>query len=254
MSSNTTRFSDRVADYVAYRPSYPAAAIDTLLSRAQLSPGDSVADIGSGTGISTSLLLERGLTVYAVEPNAAMRSAAEQAHSANPAFHSVAAPAEATTLPACSVKLVLAAQAFHWFDAAKARAEFRRITTPPHVVALLWNDRQTSGSPFLDGYEEILRTLGTDYAHVNHRNLTAESKAIADFYAGPFELLTFHNHQDLTLPALLGRAFSSSYTPREGDPRRQQMETSLKNLFDKTQQNDTVRLSYVTQLFLGALP
>lgn len=251
--SNTTRFSDRVADYVAHRPSYPPAAIDALLSFATLAPGDAVADVGSGTGISTGLLLDRGLDVFAVEPNDGMRAAAEAAFSSNPRFHSIPTPAEATTLPTSSVKLVLAAQSFHWFDAPRARVEFRRITTAPHRVALLWNDRQTSGSPFLDGYEEILRTLGTDYDKVNHRNLTAESKAIADFFASPFELLTFPNHQDLTESALLGRAFSSSYTPKENDPRRPRMEAALQDLFARTQSHGTVRMTYITQLFVGLL-
>lgn len=49
-----TRFSD-TADYVNYRPSYPAAAIDIILEG--LAPPTQLlaADIGAGTGISSRL-------------------------------------------------------------------------------------------------------------------------------------------------------------------------------------------------------
>jgi len=59
----TERFSSRVEDYVRSRPSYPSAAIDLLATRCGLSPAAVVADIGSGTGILTELLLESGAQV-----------------------------------------------------------------------------------------------------------------------------------------------------------------------------------------------
>src|SRR5207249_4322865 len=112
----TERFSSRVEDYVRSRPSYPSAAIDLLASRCGLSPAAVVADIGSGTGILTELLLASGAQVIGVEPNDAMRAAAEARLGARARFRSVKGTAEATTLPPASIDLLVAGQAFHWFD------------------------------------------------------------------------------------------------------------------------------------------
>jgi SAM-dependent methyltransferase len=97
---STVRFSDRVADYVRYRPGYPPETLDLLRDAVGLTTQSVVADIGSGTGISTELLLRSGAEVYGVEPNDPMRAAAEAQLAANPRFHSVRGTAEATTLAA----------------------------------------------------------------------------------------------------------------------------------------------------------
>src|SRR5690348_12215174 len=110
------RFTDRAADYVKYRPSYPPAAIDAILEG--LGPADTLtaADIGAGTGISSRLLGERGVNVIAVEPGAGMRSAA--APHAN--VHWVAGRADATGLGTASIDVVVCAQSFHWFQTPAA--------------------------------------------------------------------------------------------------------------------------------------
>src|SRR5262249_16727126 len=123
----TSRFSDRVANYVAYRPGYPDALVDALRREVGLSATSTVADSGSGTGISTELPLRIGCVVYAVEPNATMRQAAEARFSTDKRFHSVAARAESTTLENASVDAITAGQAFHWFDRENTRHEFARI-------------------------------------------------------------------------------------------------------------------------------
>ncbi len=126
----TQRFTHRVEDYIRARPSYPAAALDVLAEACGLGPDSAVADIGAGTGIFTELLLAHAGTVYAVEPNDAMRAAAETHLAHRPGFVSVAGTAEATGLAAGSVDLVTAAQAFHWFDPDRTRAEWQRILRP----------------------------------------------------------------------------------------------------------------------------
>src|SRR5688572_11749971 len=111
----TGRFTHRADAYVKSRPSYPAGLFDVLRDECGLGPSSVVADLGSGTGIFTRLLLERGATVHAVEPNDDMRGEAERTLASEPRFHSVKGTAEATTLAAGSIHLVTAAQAFHWF-------------------------------------------------------------------------------------------------------------------------------------------
>ena len=164
----TQRFSDRVENYVKYRPGYPSAALDYIQETAGLANGSIIADIGSGTGLSAQPFLDRGLTVFGIEPNREMRLAAERFLASYPQFKSIDGTAESTTMRAGSVDAVVAGQAFHWFDPRKANAEFRRISRPGGKVVLMWNCRRTAGSPFLEAYEKLLLEFATDYTQVRH--------------------------------------------------------------------------------------
>src|ERR1700720_1852903 len=126
-SNATSRFSDRVEKYVLYRPGYPPEVLRTLQTECGLMPNHAIADIASGTGIWSRMLLENGNPVFGVEPNAERRQAGERLRAGFPKFPSVAGTAEATTLPDKSVDFVPAAQAAHWFNRERARREFMRI-------------------------------------------------------------------------------------------------------------------------------
>jgi len=244
----TTRFSDRVADYVRYRPSYPPAMFERLRDAAGLTAASVVADLGSGTGISTEPFLKLGCTVHAVEPNDAMRAAAEERLGNEPGFRSVAAAAESTTLPDSSVDLVAAGQAFHWFRLERARAEIARILKPRGRLALFWNRRRRQ-SPFGAAYEAMLRTYGTDYVRVDHENVGEE--ILNDVYAPGRERIAFENFQVLDLPSLTGRLMSASYAPPVGHPNHEPLVAELRKLFDAHQRDGKVRVDYETVLFLG---
>lgn len=252
MTNSTERFSNRVATYVQARPSYPPEALDLLAERCGLTPQAVVADIGSGTGILTRLLLERGATVFAVEPNAAMRAAAEEALGDRAGFTSVAATAEATTLPDRSVDLITAGQAYHWFDPEPTRREFARVLRPGGWVALIWNDRRASGTPFLEAYERLLQTHGTDYASVNHRRISpADLQGF--FGASPLHQASFPSRQTLDLAGLQARLVSSSYTPAPGRPGHAEMLAALAAIFAQHQVEGQVQLDYDTLVFYGQL-
>ena len=247
----TTRFSDRVANYVRYRPSYPPDMVDSLVAEVGLDSDSLVADIGAGTGIFSQLLLERGLGVVAVEPNDEMRAAADSMLDHFTRYHSVPGQSETTGLESNSVDLVTAAQAFHWFEQGPARAEFRRILKPGGSVALVWNER-ILGTPFQDDYEEVLLNYTNDYGKINHTNITA--KEIEAFFSpGRVRELQFNNAQHVDRNGLLGRVESASYCPKPGTPGYEELVDALYCLFDKYQENGVVTLSYLTRLFLGHL-
>lgn len=172
MVNPTQRFSNRVENYVKYRPGYPTEAIDDLVKLAHITSQAVIADIGSGTGIFTQLLLDKGYTVYAVEPNDAMRASAVKQLSGYSNFHSVNGTAETSTLSNSSVDLIVCAQAFHWFDQHKTKAQFKRILKPKGLVVLIWNNRQIDVDEFAIAYELLLQQHGSDYKEVNHRNIT----------------------------------------------------------------------------------
>ena len=248
----TKRFSDRVSDYVRYRPSYPPEVVATLRHEAGLGPRSVVADIGSGTGIFSSLLLPHCARVHGVEPNDAMRTAAERMFAGETRFVSVAAAAEATTLPDASVDLVTAAQAFHWFDGTACRREFARILRPGGAVALVWNERETAGTPFLADYEALLHRHATDYARVNHAN--TDARKVAEFFApAGFTMAHFPSEQHLDFEALKGRLLSSSYAPNVGHPGHEPMLGDLRTLFGRHAKDGRVSILYSTNLYFGRL-
>lgn len=249
-TSSTTRFSDRVRDYVKYRPSYPQGVINVLNEKCGLDPATAVADIGSGTGIFTELLLRSGCRVYGIEPNREMRAAAEEQLSGYPSHRSVDGTAESTTLPECSVDIVTAAQAFHWFDPVATRAEFRRIAKPGGWIALIWNERQSSDVVFEREYEALLQRHATDYKTVGHRNI--EPEVISEFLRpSDVDLSEFDNAQQLDFEGLRGRALSSSYMPAAGHPGYPDMIAELERLFEDCQQGGQVEIRYRTRIYLG---
>lgn len=252
MTADTVkRFDDRVANYVAYRPKYPAAVAECLRTDLGLRPESVVADVGSGTGILAELLLREGCTVFGVEPNAAMRAAGEELLKSYPKFTSVNGTAEATTLPAASVDFVTAAQAFHWFDPDGARREFRRILRPGGWTVLVWNVRRTDATPFLRDYEQLLREFGTDYTQVCCEQLPEER--IAAFFAGACGRRSFDNHQVFDFAGLRGRLLSSSYVPLAGHPNHEPMLARLRQLFDLHQQGGQVTIEYDTKLYFARM-
>jgi len=247
----TQRFSSRVDNYVRYRPGYPLEVLCLLKNECGLTPDSVIADIASGTGLFTRLLLENGNRVFGVEPNADMRGAGEQFLAQYPHFTSVAGTAEATTLPDQSVELVTAAQAAHWFDRAKARREFLRILKPQGWTVLLWNERRTDSTPFLRDYEQLLLSYGTDYQEVRHERTTAE---ISDFFApAPFQSSELEMRQELDYSALEGRLLSSSYTPGPDHPTYESMLRELRRMFDAHRVNGRVTLEYNTLVYYGRL-
>ncbi|OYW24528.1 MAG: hypothetical protein B7Z55_01910 [Planctomycetales bacterium 12-60-4] len=247
----TTRFSDRVDDYVRYRPSYPPKLVSLIADQTGILPPAQIADIGSGTGISSALFLNAGYEVWGVEPNAAMRSAAEARFADEDRFHSVSGTAEDTLLPASSCDLIVAAQAFHWFDIPQTRTEFRRILRPPGWVALIWNSRRLSRTPFLRDYEQLLLDHSIDYSQVRHENVDA--RALGEFFGGPYQQLVLEHAQSLDLDGLRGRLRSTSYVPGPDHPNHGNLLAAADRLFDLHAEAGEVVLEYDVRIYVGCI-
>jgi SAM-dependent methyltransferase len=252
MVDPTQRFSSRVEDYVKYRPGYPKAILALLRRDCGLTPGSVIADIGSGTGLSSRLFLANGNRVYGVEPNPEMRAAGERLLAKYARFTSVAATAEATTLPDASADFIVAGQAFHWFDVPAARTEFTRILKPDGWVVLMWNERHVSDTLFLRNYERILRTYCPEYPAVDHRRVDA--RALHKFFGRQgFRFAHFDNAQQFDFEGVRGRLLSSSYAPEPGHPNHAPMLAELRCVFDAHQSGGHVALLYDSQVYYGHL-
>ena len=247
----TERFSSRVEHYVRFRPSYPRDVMLILRDECALTPESVVADIASGTGLFTRLLLDNGNRVLGVEPNDNMRRAGERFLAACPRFVSVAGTAEATTLPDQSVDLITSAQAGHWFDRERARAEFLRILKPDSFLSLIWNERRIKDGEFEGAYQELVVEYGLDYEEVQEREKRSNG---AEFFSPCHcELRTLPNYQELDYAGLQGRLLSSSYIPQSGDESYDAMLVDLRRIFDRYQRNGIVRVEYDTRVFFGKL-
>lgn len=250
-AASTERFSNRVGDYVRYRPGYPPEVVAMLRELTGLSPRWRVADIGSGTGISTAIFLDVGNEIFAVEPNHEMREAAESRLGSRSGFHSIEGTAEATGLPPGSVDLVVAAQAFHWFDHDKTRGEMARILRPDGWVGLIWNVRQTDSSEFLRELELLLLDYSIDYARVRHENVTDE--LVRAFLPRDYGKRTFEHAQVFDLDGLRGRIASASYVPAPGHPGHEPLFAELEQLFARRAENGKVRMVYDAVVHAGRL-
>lgn len=256
MTDTLKRFSNRVENYVKYRPGYPAEMFAYLIKQKVLKSDSVIADIGSGTGISAKLFLDNGNMVYGVEPNNEMRKAAEKLYSRQKNFKSIVGTAEATTLKSKSIDIIIAAQAFHWFKPEEFKKEIIRVLKPGGVVLLIWNERLTDETEFLIEYENLLHNFSVDYKDVNHKNIT--NKEIRNYVLSvvdnkSFNEAFFRNHQEFGFDGLKGRLLSSSYVPTEEQPNYNDMLVELKRIFDTFSKDSIVRFEYTTNIFYGQL-
>ena len=251
------RFSSRVDAYRQFRPRYPAQVIDLLQQQCGLTRSSIIADIGAGTGMLSEIFLQHGNSVFAVEPNPAMRAACEELRSKYPSLTCIDGSAEATRLPDHCADFVTVGQALHWFNLERARTGFVRILQPGGWCAVIYNERRTGGDPFHDGYERILREFGSDYEAV--RGKYPQQQKLEDFFdakngATPtMQHASFPNAQEFNLNGLLGRILSSSYIPQPSHPRYPAMFRAIKELFSRCQQDGHVRLEYDCALTYGRL-
>jgi SAM-dependent methyltransferase len=242
----TTRFTPRVQPYQRYRPSYPREILALLERECGLAPGARMADVGCGTGLLAQLFLDYGCEVFGVEPNAAMRAAAEESLGGRPNFHSVDGRAENTTLADRSFDFVTAGQAFHWFDPQGTRREFQRILKSAGWLVLVWNERHAAPG-FQAGYEAVIRDCAPE------KNRIDEGSIDVVFGHRQWGLTDFPNQQRLDLAGLQGRLASSSYAPLPGTPGYGPLMDAVERLFAKYQADGRVTVRYDTKVYWGRI-
>lgn len=250
MKDSVSRFSNRVDNYIKYRPDYPIEIIALLEKKIALSKNYKIADIGSGTGISALNFLKNGNKVVGIEPNDEMRKASESLLSNYENFSVLLGNAEDTNLDDNSIDLILASQAFHWFNHKKTKIEFKRILKKSGWVVLIWNEKKIfTPNSFMQKYGELIAKYGTDYHQVSYKNITSET---FDSFFKTYALETLPNFQYFDFEGLKGRLLSSSYIPLEGDV-YEEMLVSLKNLYDEFKIDDKVVFEYETKIYYGKL-
>ncbi|MCM3691057.1 class I SAM-dependent methyltransferase [Neobacillus niacini] len=246
----TDKFSGKADVYSKSRPSYPTEYIDYVLAANNLNETSRVADIGSGTGILTWQLLERGINVVAVEPNDDMRLKAEQNLQQFEHFTSNKGSAEETSLPDNSLNLVIAAQAFHWFDQESFKLECKRILKQNAKVALVWNSRDFK-SPLIKENAEIFKKYCPNFYGFSGGIGEREEVFNQFFRNGEFEFKRFPNELVLDFEGFLGRNLSASYALKESDKKYEFFVEAITNLFEKYRHNGKIVMPNYTRSYLG---
>ncbi len=245
--SNAKRFDGKAEIYAKARPSYPSELLDYVKNTLQFGEGSTFADIGSGTGIFSELLLNCGYHVYAVEPNPDMRRKAEEKLGNNKGFASVNGTDSSTTLPEMSVDCVTTAQAFHWFDVEAFKAECRRILKPDGKVIIIYNTRDETAE-CNKALADIHRKYCSDFQGFSKG--MNEEKCLA-FFNGDCEIFRTDNSQIYDRQGFINRALSSSYSLREGDKNYEEYLSEINRLFDAFVTDGTLTVPVFTVAYAG---
>lgn len=247
---NTQKFSGKAEVYRQSRPSYSPEMFNCLRDQFGVIPGCLAADVGCGTGILTRQLLEMGIKVFAVEPNADMRRLAEQDLGLIDGFISVDASAEDTNLPDESVDFIFAASAFHWFDLPAFKVECKRILKPGGRVFLIWNEAQLSDE-IQQGRQEVLKKYA--YGAVNNPMGSKKNPgAKEEFFDGKMAMKRFPNPIVYEKERFVGRALSSSYSLTRSHKKFEEYLADLEALFDQFAIDGVITEAQETVLFFKA--
>ena len=245
------RFSNRVAEYVRFRPGYPEELYAYLESDLGLKPNWIVADIGAGTGISAGPFLDHGNTVFAVEPNEGMRRALEEAIGSYPGLVVLPGQANATGIKSGEIDLLICAQSFHWFATPETASEFVRIVKPGGFICVVWNERTLDADEFHEELERLICRYGSDYESVRHDRFGKHD--VESVFEREFEEKIFPNSQSFDFNGLEGRLLSASYMPAAGTEEAESLSKNLKRLFTKYNQDGRITVLYDTVLYFCKL-
>jgi len=251
---NEKRFDGKADIYKQFRPSYPKELIDYMYSQVGITPDSVIADIGSGTGIFSRFLLERGSKVYCIEPNDDMRQVAETDLAKFENFISVNATAENTMLEEKSVDFITAAQAVHWFDGNKFKAECQRILKPGRKVVMVYNCRDNEHEIVVKDYI-IREKYCMDKKGLGDNSPAAEQIALEIFTGTMGEIKVFRNDLLLGREAFIGRNLSASHAPRkETDPEKYDgLVRELDDLFDEYSTDGVLQYPHYTRSYVGTI-
>ena len=223
-------FVGKSDNYAKYRPSYPKELILAAMKDNPLPPGAKVADIGSGTGILTRLLLDCAFQVYAVEPNDEMRMRAEKELADYETLVSLSGSAEDTGLSSGTIDFITAAQSFHWFDKDGFRKECKRIGKQDVTVMLMWNSRDPK-SAFVEKNAQICKLFCPNFRGFSGGVNYMQEDLSLFFRDGIFETLRVDNPQYYDLSGFIGRNLSASYSLTPSDTEYQAFVAALTTLF-----------------------
>lgn len=248
---NEDKFNGMGKIYSKYRPSYAVNFIDYLFTDVGISQSSTIADIGSGTGILTRQLLEKGSKVYGVEPNVDMRIIAEANLKNFSKFISVNGNAENTTIADNSVDYITVAQAFHWFDREKFKKECQHILNHEGKVILVWNTRDNKNELVMENYEVNRKYCPNFKGFSDGMYGKTNEDDFSDFFNGKYETKVFINNLIFDMDGFIGRNLSASYALKSNDAQYNNYINELKKIYKKYSNNGQLIMPNLTRSYVG---
>ena len=242
-------FDGYAKDYTVGRPDYAPELIECMYGDHGFSKDSVIADVGSGTGKFARHLIERGSEVYCVEPSDDMRQTAENELSGYPNFHSVKGDAEHSNLEDSSVDFVTTAQAFHWFDVERFRAECKRILKSGGRVFLIWNMRGESDALNREMHE-IYEKYCPDFRGFNG-GIKKDDDRIKHFFENGYEYISFDHPLYLDRDTFIARSLSGSYSLQSGDKDFDIYMSEIEDVFEKNSVDGMVTIANMSVAYFG---
>lgn len=248
---STKKFSKKAKFYTAGRPAYAKEFIDELYSEYGFTEQSVIADIGSGTGKLSKQLLDRGSTVYGVEPNGDMRKTAEKELGEYRRFSSIHGTDSYTGIEAHSVDFVTVAQAFHWFDLILFQKECRRILKKSGKVFLIWNIRDISWEINKKSVE-IFSKYCPEF-HGFSGGMSEDDGRIQKFFGNEYEKIEFENSLVYDKETFINRCLSGSYSLKKGDGNYEEYIKELEELYAAYEKDGRVVIGNTTVAYVGTV-
>jgi len=242
-------FNKKAFNYTKFRPSYPEEVTELILSLSN-SNNINIADIGSGTGKLSSLLIKNNTYVFAIEPNSDMRSIAEKELGKYNNYISLNGSAEATTLDSDTIDIITVAEAYHWFDNEQTKLEFKRILKKDGFVILMWNN--FGGNPYDDEISQINKRWCPLYKEKTNRT-PREKRAVGLFGNDNYKKEEYDNTINQTIEAFIGGTLSASYALKEDDADFNKYIEDIKNIMNKHINNGLIETKITTVCYYGKL-
>lgn len=236
-------FSRAAAEYERVRPGYPTAAIELLARELDLRPGRRALDLAAGTGKLTRLLAATGVELVAVEPVDEMRA---QLRRTVPGIRTLAGTAEAIPLAGGAVDAALVAQAFHWFDAARAQRELHRVLAPGGGLALVWNEWDYGSSRAVARVGRVVEAARADTPQYPRGDWRGAFEAVGLFE--PLRRHDFANPQEAPREDVVARVATISFVAAMPAQERERLLADVRAAL--ADEPEPVRFSYRTDVFV----
>ena len=248
---STQKFNGLAGDYMIGRPAYATEFIEYLYTKYGFSPQSIIADIGSGTGKFAKQLLDKGSLVYCVEPNDDMREIAIKELAKYTKYHVINGTASDTSLTEKSVDFITVAQAFHWFDVVKFKAECRRILKENGKVVLLWNMRDMTSTENQECFE-IYQKYCPNFKGFGG-GIKKDDIRIKQFFDSNYEYIEFENDLFYNKDTFISRSLSGSYSLQCGDEKYHEYTEALEVVFDKYARDSILMMKNKVVAYIGMI-
>lgn len=244
--------SEAIENYLKYHPGYPKKLLNYLYEDIGFSRESVIADICSGTGVLTRLLLEQGSRVVYVESDDQMREIAERLFSDEfQRFVSIKGTAENTTLFNDAVNFIVCTRSLRQFCRDKYRQEFYRIMKPSGTIIFLYN-RLNQEDDFIKECRRLTKTYQTYHETPYYRELSEDE--IVDFFeSAPYNHISFSHRQSLDYDGARDRFLPEINFLEQWNNGYKEMFEEFNDIFNRYSQNKKIFINYTTEVYTGAL-